>query len=162
MQITTPEQLFERLLSFANSAEKQMTRNLPKLARASQNPELVKAFEHHLEETQAQLERIEQVADSIEGLRLKRIKDQVMASLIEDSDEIIEGTEPGPVRDAALIGAAQKVEHYEIAAYGTLCALAEQLGYLEAKDLLGETLEEEKSTDQKLTEVADLEVSPAT
>lgn len=160
MQINSAEELFQRLLSMANSAEKQMTRALPKLARAADNPDLVEAFEHHLEETQTQLERIDQAAETVEGLRLKRIKDHGMAALIEDGEEFVDAMEKGPLRDAALIGAAQKVEHYEIAAYGTISALADQLGHTKAKEILAETLAEEKSTDEKLTSMAKQEVNP--
>lgn len=154
MKITNAEQFFERLLSLAANAERQMTRALPKLARAADNPDLVAAFEHHLEETESQLERLEQAADAVEGLRLKRVKDHAMAALIEDGEEMIESTDKGPLRDAALIGAAQKVEHYEIAAYGTICALADQLGYTKAKEILAETL-----ADEKLTVLAEKDVN---
>lgn len=87
-------------------------------------------------------------------IRIKRLKCYAMESLIEEGQELIEATEKGAVRDASLIGAAQKVEHYEIATYGTLCSLAEQLGYTEAKNILAETLKEEKSTDDKLNTLA--------
>ncbi|GAA3711772.1 ferritin-like domain-containing protein [Zhihengliuella alba] len=158
MQIKNSEELFVRLLSLANSAEQQMTKALPKLARAAENPELVEMFEHHLEETEGQLERIDQVASTLD-ITLKRIKDQSMATLIGDGEEFIEATEKGALRDAALIGAAQRVEHYEIAGYGTLCALAEELGYTEAKNILAETLAEEKSTDEKLSTAAETKIN---
>lgn len=100
------------------------------------------------------MERLEKAADTIPDVRIKRIKCYGMESLIEEAQDLIESAEKGPVLDAGLIGAAQKVEHYEIAAYGTLCSLAEQLGYTEAKDILAETLKEEKATDDKLTQLA--------
>lgn len=159
MKIETPNDLFIRLLSEANSGEKQMTRALPKMARAADDEKLVNAFQEHLEETRSQVERIEQVVDTDDKIRLKRLKNYGMESLIEEAQELIDGSEKGPVRDAALIGAAQKVEHLEIAAYGTLAALADQLGYTQAKQLLAETLKEEKATDEKLNKLAKQDVN---
>ncbi|GAB0560939.1 hypothetical protein KU15F72_23720 [Escherichia coli] len=108
----------------------------------------------HLEETHGQVERIDQVVESESNLKIKRMKCVAMEGLIEEANEVIESTEKNEVRDAALIAAAQKVEHYEIASYGTLATLAEQLGYRKAAKLLKETLEEEKATDIKLTDLA--------
>ncbi len=108
----------------------------------------------HLEETHGQIERIDQVVESESNLKIKRMKCVAMEGLIEEANEVIESTEKNEVRDAALIAAAQKVEHYEIASYGTLATLAEQLGYRKAAKLLKETLEEEKATDIKLTDLA--------
>lgn len=153
MAIKTIEDLFIHELSDIYSAEKQLTKALPKLARAASNPELSTAFETHLEETQGQVERIDQVVELL-GVRLKRIKCAAMEGLVEEGKEVIDSIDEGPLRDAALIGGAQKVEHYEIAAYGTLAALAKQLGYTDALPLLLETLKEEKSTDEKLTLLA--------
>ncbi|MFU7858271.1 ferritin-like domain-containing protein, partial [Escherichia coli] len=101
-----------------------------------------------------QIERIDQVVESESNLKIKRMKCVAMEGLIEEANEVIESTEKNEVRDAALIAAAQKVEHYEIASYGTLATLAEQLGYRKAAKLLKETLEEEKATDIKLTDLA--------
>uniref|UniRef100_UPI00203695D3 YciE/YciF ferroxidase family protein n=2 Tax=Escherichia coli TaxID=562 RepID=UPI00203695D3 len=95
-----------------------------------------------------------QVVESESNLKIKRMKCVAMEGLIEEANEVIESTEKNEVRDAALIAAAQKVEHYEIASYGTLATLAEQLGYRKAAKLLKETLEEEKATDIKLTDLA--------
>ncbi|WP_172117860.1 YciE/YciF ferroxidase family protein [Halomonas hibernica] len=159
MVIKNAKELFIHLLSDTNSAEKQITKALPKMARAADDPQLADAFKHHLEETQGQLERLEKVADSLPDIRIKRIKCHAMEGLIDEGQELIEATEKGPVRDAGLIGAAQKVEHYEIATYGTLCALAEQLGYTDAKNILAETLKEEKSTDDKLSKLAEANVN---
>ncbi|EFA3677800.1 ferritin-like domain-containing protein, partial [Escherichia coli] len=111
-------------------------------------------FHAHLEETHGQIERIDQVVESESNLKIKRMKCVAMEGLIEEANEVIESTEKNEVRDAALIAAAQKVEHYEIASYGTLATLAEQLGYRKAAKLLKETLEEEKATDIKLTDLA--------
>jgi len=154
MAIKTLEELFVHELSDAHSAERQMSKALPRLARAAENPQLAAAFETHLEETVGQIERLDQVVELL-GIRLKRIKCAAMEGLVEEGKEVIDSIEKGPVRDAALVGGAQKVEHYEIAAYGTLCALAKQLGYDDAVKLLKETLDEEKATDEKLTILAE-------
>ncbi|WP_411834854.1 ferritin-like domain-containing protein [Pseudoxanthomonas mexicana] len=154
MSVKTIEELFIHELSDIYSAEKQLTKALPKLARAASNPDLAAAFEAHLEETQGQIERIDQVVETLD-IKLKRIKCAAMEGLVEEGKEIIDSVAAGPLRDAALIGGAQKVEHYEIAAYGTLAALAKQLGYSKALPLLLETLQEEKATDEKLTMLAE-------
>ncbi|EOA06321.1 hypothetical protein HFRIS_003668 [Herbaspirillum frisingense GSF30] len=153
MTVKTLKDLFIHSLSDVYSAEKQLTRALPRLARAATTPELRQAFEQHLEETQGQIERIDRLMENSE-LRLKRVKCVAMEGLVEEGREQIDEIEKGAVLDAALIGAAQKVEHYEIATYGTLCALAKQLGLDEAAKLLDETLQEEKATDQKLSKLA--------
>ncbi|XXN66697.1 ferritin-like domain-containing protein (plasmid) [Enterobacter ludwigii] len=155
MTIKTLEDLFIHDLSDIYSAEKQITRALPKMARAASDEKLIAAFEQHLEETRGQIERIDQLVESTEGVKIKRMKCHALEGLAEEAQEIIDSVEAGPVRDAGLIGAAQKVEHYEIATYGTLHALATKLGYKEAARLLAETLKEEKATDEKLTIIAD-------
>ncbi|EMY7924290.1 ferritin-like domain-containing protein [Klebsiella aerogenes] len=154
MKIQTIEDIFTHLLSDTYSAEKQLTRALAKLSRASACEELQTAFSAHLEETQGHIERIDKLLEQNDQIRLKRMKCVAMEGLIEEANEVIEATEKNEIRDAALIAAAQKVEHYEIAAYGTLCTLAEQLGYKAAVKLLAETLEEEKDADMKLTDIA--------
>ncbi len=153
-QRKTIDDLFVHLLSDIYSAEKQLTRALGKLCRASNEPELSDAFKAHLEETQGQIERIDRVVE-VSGRRLKRMKCVAMEGLIEEGAELIDEIEKGAVRDAGLVAAAQKVEHYEIAAYGSLIALAKQLGYKDAAKILAETLEEEKATDLKLTKFAE-------
>ena len=154
MQIKSVEDIFIHLLSDTYSAEKQLTKALSKLSRSAYSDKSTAAFQSHLVETHGQIERIDQVVDSEDGLKLKRIKCAAMEGLIEEANEVIESTDKNEVRDAALIAAAQKVEHYEIASYGTLVTLAEQLGYKKAAKLLKETLEEEKATDVKLTDLA--------
>lgn len=154
MAVKTLEDLFIHELSDMYSAEKQMTKALPRLARAAENPDLEAAFTAHLEETQGQVERIDQVVELLD-IKLKRMKCAAMEGLVEESKEVIEEIEKGPVRDAALIGGAQKAEHYEIASYGTLCELAKQLGYKDAVKLLQASLAEEKATDEKLTLLAE-------
>lgn len=160
MTIKTLKDLFIHALSDVYSAEKQLTKALPKLARAADQEDLVNAFKTHLEETQGQIERLDKLVESTPDVRIKRIKCLAMEGLVEEGQEMIDGIEAGPVRDAGLIAAAQKVEHYEIATYGTLCALAEKLGYTTAKQLLGETLQEEKNADKKLTLIAEQKVNP--
>jgi ferritin-like metal-binding protein YciE len=155
MTIKTLADLFIHELSDVYSAEKQLTKALPRLARASTAPELREAFESHLEETLGQVDRIDQIVELL-GLRLKRMKCAAMEGLVEEGKEVIETVEQGPLRDAALIGGGNKVEHYEIASYGTLAALATQLGYKKAVPLLRATLAEEKAADEKLTMLADM------
>jgi ferritin-like metal-binding protein YciE len=154
MAVKSIEELFIHELSDIYSAEKQLTRALPRLARASSNEQLAQAFESHLEETNGQVERIDKIVEMLD-LRLKRIKCAAMEGLVEEGKEVIEEVEKGPLRDAALIAGAQKVEHYEIASYGTLAALAKELGYDDALPLILDTLKEEKSTDEKLTKLAE-------
>lgn len=151
----TIQDLFVHELSDIYSAEKQITRALPKMARAATNPLLEEAFKAHLEETQGQIERIDQVVE-ITGLKLKRMKCIAMEGLLEEGKELMDEIEKGPVLDAGLIGAAQKVEHYEISGYGTLLAMAKHLK-LDSKaiTLLKETMAEEKSTDEKLSKIAE-------
>lgn len=149
MPIKTVDDLFVHELSDVYSAEKQMTRSLPKMARAATDPQLAAAFERHLEETQGQIERIDRIVE-LTGVKLKRIKCVAMEGLIEEAKDTIEEVAKGPVLDAALIGAGQKAEHYEIASYATLVVLAGKLGHKEAQKLLSETLAEEQATDKKL------------
>ncbi|EFF9281638.1 DUF892 family protein, partial [Escherichia coli] len=115
MQIKSVEDIFIHLLSDTYSAEKQLTKALSKLSRSAYSDKLTAAFQSHLDETHGQIERIDQVVDSEDGLKLKRIKCAAMEGLIEEANEVIESTDKNEVRDAALIAAAQKVEHYEIA-----------------------------------------------
>lgn len=158
MTTKTLNDLFIHSLSDIYSAEKQMTKSLPKMARASTHAGLRSAFETHLEETQGQIERIDRVVEAT-GIKLKRIKCVAMEGLVEEGQEQIDEIEKGPVLDTALIAAAQKVEHYEIAAYGSLIALAKQLGETDAVELLAETLREEKATDDKLSLLAEEKVA---
>ncbi len=153
MKIKTLEDLFLHELSDMYNAEKQLTKALPKMAKAASNADLAKGFEMHLKETETHVERLEKVFELCD-LKAKREKCDAMEGLIKEGEEIIDDTEEGAVRDAALIGAAQKVEHYEISGYGTLCAIAEKLGHKEAQRLLEKTLNEEKATDQKLNDLA--------
>ncbi|KHJ65298.1 hypothetical protein QU24_25315 [Pantoea rodasii] len=155
MKVKTLLDLFIHDLSDVYSAEKQITRALPKMIRAASEPELKEAFQQHLEETQGQIERLDQLVDAHDDVRIIRMKCHALEGLVEEAQELIEATESGPVRDAGLIGAAQKVEHYEISTYGTLIALAIKLQLSEAESLLKATLDEEKETDHKLTAIAE-------
>ena len=135
-------------------AEKQIMKALPKMARAATHPKLRAAFEEHLEQTEGQIERLEQVFKLL-GLPAKGKKCDGMAGLIEEGKKMMEQDAEPSVKDAALIAAAQKVEHYEIASYGCVCTYAEMLGYEQVHDLLGQNLEEEETTDEKLTILAE-------
>lgn len=154
MAIKTADDLFLDELKDIYSAEKQAIRVYPKLAKAISSPELKEALQTHLEQTKSQLERLDRVFEILEK-RSSGKTCEGMKGLIEEGQEHAEEIEQGPVRDAALIGAAQRMEHYEIAAYGTIIAFAKATGQDEIAQLLSETLEEEKATDQKLTEVSD-------
>jgi ferritin-like metal-binding protein YciE len=136
-------------------AEKQLIKALPKMAKAAEHEELKAAFEDHLQETETHVERLEQVF-SIFGETAKGKKCKAMQGLVEEGQDLIDEEEG----DAALICAAQKVEHYEIASYGSLRTWAELLDENEAVDLLQETLDEEKATDEKLTEIAESAANP--
>jgi len=135
------------------SAESQLVKALPKLAKAAASEELRAGFEEHLEQTKGHVQRLEQIFEMLdESPKGKKCKG--MEGLIEEGSEIMKEDFEDALLDAALIGAAQRVEHYEIAAYGTVRAFAEELGESEHASLLAETLEEEKETDEKLTELA--------
>jgi len=133
-------------------AEKQLVKALPKMAKAADSEELRAAFEEHLEITKAHVSRLEEVFKLLSTAARGKTCEG-MKGLIEEGSKAIEEMD-GTVLDAALIASAQKVEHYEIATYGTLATFAEVLGMDEAKDLLGQTLDEEKEADEKLTQIA--------
>jgi ferritin-like metal-binding protein YciE len=139
-------------------AEKRLTKALPKLAKAASSTELQAAFTSHLRETEGQIRRLEQVFRALDEKPKGKKCDGIMG-IIEESNTMIEELEEGPVLDAALISGAQKAEHYEIASYGTLAYFADILGHDEAKNLLGETLDEEKATDEKLNKIAKSKVN---
>ena len=145
--------LFIEELRDIYDAEKQLTKALPKMAKASDSDELRTAFEEHLEITRMQVNRLEEVFKSL-GIAARGKTCEGMKGLIEEGQEVMQELEQGPTRDAALIAAAQKVEHYEIATYGTLATFAEIMEHQDAKDLLGQTLDEEKEADEKLTGIA--------
>jgi len=153
MSISNLEDLFLHELRDVLDAERQITKALPKMKKAATSEELKAAFDEHLAVTEEQIERLESVFKSLDkAARGKHCSG--MEGLIKEAEELIKEEEPSAALDAALIGAAQKVEHYEIAAYGTLATYAELLELEDAVDLLGETLNEEKETDEKLTTLA--------
>ncbi|SHL80569.1 YciE/YciF ferroxidase family protein [Flavobacterium saccharophilum] len=146
-------ELFEDGLKDIYWAEKALTKALPKMAKNASSPELIDALNNHLTETEGQISRLEQVFE-LAGQKAVAKKCDAMAGLIEEGNGILEETEIGVVRDAGIIAACQKIEHYEIATYGTLRQFAETLGMEEAASLLEQTLEEEKAADKALTIVA--------
>jgi ferritin-like metal-binding protein YciE len=139
-------------------AEKALTKALPKMAKKATDEDLVAALENHLAETETHVERLEQVFDIL-GEKATAKKCEAMSGLIEEAEELMEENEAGVVRDAAIISAAQKVEHYEIASYGTLVAFANTIGEDEAGSILHKTLDEEKNADMKLSEIAETAVN---
>lgn len=147
-------ELFEDELKDIYWAEKALTKALPKMAKNATSPELAEAIQNHLKETEGQIEKLEQVFEII-GKKAVAKKCEAMAGLIKEGDEIMKDTEKGAQRDAGIISAGNKVEHYEIASYGTLKTFAGVLGLNEAADLLEEILEEEKNADATLTQIAE-------
>jgi ferritin-like metal-binding protein YciE len=147
------EKLFLDELADIYNAETQLTKALPKMAKAAQSEELRSAFEEHLEQTKEQINRLDQVFESL-GESMKKKTCKGMKGLIEEGNEVAEEFEDESALDAGLICAAQKVEHYEICSYGCLVTWGKELGHDDAVELLQKTLSEEKETDQKLTELA--------
>ena len=142
-------------------AEKHLVKALSKMSKNATSEEVRKAFEDHMAQTEGHVNRLEQAFESI-GEKAKAVKCEAMEGLMKEAEQIMEETEKGTmVRDAALISAAQKVEHYEIASYGTLKTLAGVLGYNDAAKLLEATLEEEKTTDGLLTQIAESHINEA-
>jgi ferritin-like metal-binding protein YciE len=160
MSLDSLDKLFLEELRDMYNGEKQITRALPKMAKAAESPELRDAFTKHLKETEGQIQRLEKIFQSIgETARGKTCKG--IQGIIEEGKEILEEDGEEPVLDAALISAAQKVEHYEIASYGCLRTYAQLLGYDDAVKLLEQTLAEEEATDKKLTELGESGINEA-
>ncbi len=157
MAATSLQELFVEELRDAYDGEKRLTKALPRMAKAAENEDLRAAFTSHLRETERHVQRLEQVFRSI-GEPVRGKKCDGLMGIIEEGKSAMEELE-GPVLDAALIAGAQRAEHYEIAAYGTLAYFAEMLGNDKAKALLGQTLDEEKAADEKLTDIAKSEVN---
>jgi ferritin-like metal-binding protein YciE len=147
------EELFEHELRDVLDAERQITKALPKLAKSASDERLKAAFEEHLAQTEGQINRLEEIFKSL-GKSARGKHCTGMEGLIKEGDELIKEEEEGALLDAALICAAQKVEHYEIASYGSLATYAQLLQMNEAQELLQATLAEEKETDEKLTSIA--------
>ncbi|MEI7686011.1 MAG: ferritin-like domain-containing protein [Planctomycetota bacterium] len=154
MKLKTLDALLVDMLKDLYSAESQLVKALPKIAKAAQAEELKNAFTAHLEETRGQVARLDTIFEQLEvSPRGKKCK--AMEGLIEEGKELIEEDAEPSVKDAGLIGAAQKVEHYEIAGYGTARTIAELLGHNDIAKLLQETLDEEGMADKKLTDLAE-------
>lgn len=149
----TLDELFLDELRDIYDGEKQLVDTLPQLARTASNPDLRSAIEHHLEETRQQVARLEEVFD-ISGATKQRKECTGIQGLLSEGRSALDQEHDARMRDAVLIASAQKVEHYEIATYGTLCAWAKLMGYSEAASVLHQTLEEEKAADEKLTQIA--------
>jgi ferritin-like metal-binding protein YciE len=154
MKLKSLEDLLTHELKDLYSAETQLLKALPKMAKAATNDDLGSGFEEHLEQTREHVARLERIAKLLD-IKLTGHTCKAMKGLIEEGKDLIDEEADSAVRDAGLIGAAQRVEHYEIAGYGTVRCLAETLGHDEVAEILEETLEEEKETDKKLTELAE-------
>lgn len=160
MSMDTLNDLLEDALKDLYSAEKQLTKALPKMAKKASSDDLVEAFTSHLEETEGHVQRLEQIGQQLE-IKLSGKVCKAMQGLIEEGKEVLEEDGDPSVIDAALIGAAQRVEHYEIAAYGTTRAIAEKLGHSKVVKLLQATLDEEGAADKKLSGISEGEVLDA-
>ena len=158
MSLRTMEDLLVHELKDLYNAENQIVKALPKMAKAANSSELQKAFEDHLEETKNQVQRLEEIFQQLE-LPLRGKKCKAMEGLLEEGKDVVDEDAEPHVKDAALIAAAQKVEHYEIASYGTAQAFAKLLGHETIAELLHQTLEEEKNADVKLTQLAETAIN---
>src|SRR5690242_20580675 len=157
-KMTTLEDLYIDMLKDLYSAEKQLVKALPKMAKNSQNAQLQKAFQEHLKQTEGHVERIERIFTELGGSPRGK-KCMGMEGLVEEGNELLQEDAEPDVLDAGLIAAAQKVEHYEIASYGTVRTWAERLGYNNAAKLLQQTLDEESAANEKLTQIAESHVN---
>ena len=151
--------LFLETLKDIYHAERQILRKLPKIAKAANSEELQQAFMTHKEETEGQIERLEQIFEML-GKRAAGKSCEAMKGMLEESDEVLEDFKDSDALDAGILASAQTVEHYEISRYGTLKAWARQLGMRDAEKLLDETLKEEMKTDQLLTKIAERSLNP--
>ena len=159
MKISNLHELYVDQLKDIYSAEKQIIQALPKMAKAAQSSDLRQAFEDHLQVTQQQVSRLEQVFEKL-GATPGRKKCLGMEGLLKEADEFLTENVSSDVMDAGLIANAQRVEHYEMAAYGTVRTFAEMMGDKEAEHLLQQTLDEEGQTDKKLTQLAEHHANP--
>ncbi|MCV0395817.1 MAG: ferritin-like domain-containing protein [Rhizobiaceae bacterium] len=151
--IETMDDLFVHTLRDIYYAEQQIQKNLPKMIDKAADPKLKAGFEKHLEETKGHIERVEQVFD-MHGVKAKAVDCPAIDGILKEADEVAGEVDDKEVLDAALIAAAQAVEHYEITRYGTLIAWAKQLGRNDCASVLEKNLKEEEATDKKLTELA--------
>lgn len=153
-KINSLEDLLRHELSDLRNAEMQLTKALPKMAEAASDPALKEGFETHLRETEDQLQKVDRVFEMC-GWEPERMTCEAMKGLIKEGENAIADFEQGPLLDVALIVAAQKVEHYEIAGYGSVCAIAKKLSMDEEEKILYEILEQERATDEKLNQAAE-------
>ena len=160
-RLDSVEDLLVHELRELHDAERQILSALPRMARAASHPELRRALEQHGRQTAGQLDRIEQAMDSL-GTPVKGGRCDGIAGLLVDAGKVIQSATGPAVKDAALIAAAQKVEHYEIASYGCVCTYAEILGYDHVHELLGRNLDEEETTDQKLMALSESVINQPT
>lgn len=157
-ELTSLEDVLVHEIQDLYHAENQLIKTLPKMAKAASNPELKAAFEKHLEQTKDHVERLEQAFELL-GQPVKSHKCKGMAGLIDEGKEALKGNGEDSSVDALLIASAQKVEHYEIAAYGSVCTFAKQIQQDGVADILHQTLDEEKKADEKLTQIAESSVN---
>jgi len=150
--------LFEDELKDIFWAEKALTKAIPKMIKNATSQDLINALQDHLEATKGHVQRCEKAFEML-GMPARAKKCQAMEGLTKEAEEIMESTEEGVVRDAGIISAAQKVEHYEIATYGTLCAFAKTLGNDQVANLLEKTLKEERDCDDTLTHIAETAIN---
>ncbi len=160
MKVPTLDKLLEDQLKDISSAENQLLKALPKMAKAASTPALKDALTAHLEETRGQVERLTRIGEHL-GIRLTGKKCAAMEGLVEEGKEALEMEAPDAIQDLAIIAAAQRVEHYEMSAYGSARAIAKHLGHSEVVTLLQQTLDEESAADEKLTAVASDAVFPS-
>ena len=158
MPVKSADDLFLKELRDIHAAERQIEEALPRMADAVSSEALQEAFNEHLQQTRGQIQRLDRIFEMLDEETGDETCD-AMQGLIKEAEELIEEVEAPEVLDAALLAAAQKVEHYEIASYGTLRSLAESMGLDQAAALLSETLEEEEQTDAKLTDLAEAEIN---
>ncbi len=152
------QDLFEAELKDIYWAEKAVLKSTPKMIKNATSEELIAALENHVKQTEGQIQRLEKVFKAI-GIPAKAEKCEAMEGLIKEAEEKMKDIDAGMVRDAAIIASAQKIEHYEIASYGTLSSFAHTLDKMDVYDLLEETLDEEKETDSLLTEIAESSIN---
>ena len=158
LELNSFQDLFVNQIEDLYDAENRLTRALPKMADAANSPQLRKAFQDHLTETQGHVSRLEQIFREM-NIEPKRDTCEAMKGLIAEGDETVKATGDPAVKDAALIAAAQRVEHYEMSGYGTARAFARRLGLSQAASLLQQTLQEEKAADEKLNSIAESSVN---
>lgn len=152
-QLQSIQEFFVHELKDLYSAEKQLVKVLPRMAEKASSDELKNAFKKHAEQTEEHVHRLEQCFEKL-GEKASAVECKAMKGIIEEGEDILSQKQDGELLDAALIGAAQKVEHYEIASYGTVAEWAKTMGQKEVGQLLGQTLEEEEETDKLLTKIA--------